>query len=137
MAELAAFELQHSTFNGFLFAEVGVEASGMPLSVLSALAREGLDPWQEAERLVKLPTTAAVDSLARVISALPASRWSHPHAMLIAARLVTLLPKADLPIGLSPQLATSGLLKRSGNGWLVVWVLAALLVGLTLKLFFR
>jgi hypothetical protein len=34
---------------------VGVEANGMTLSVLSTLARRGMDPWQEAERLAKLP----------------------------------------------------------------------------------
>jgi hypothetical protein len=78
--------------NGFLFADVGVEASGMPLSVLSTLARLGMDPWQEAGRLAKLPRAAAVEGLARIIAAMPASLWSLSDATPIAARLVALLP---------------------------------------------
>ena len=87
-----AYALQRSDLNGFLFADVGVEASGMTLSVISALARLGVDPWQEAGRLAKLPRTAAVEGLARIISAMPASLWSVADATPIAARLVALLP---------------------------------------------
>ena len=71
MADNDAYALQRSDLNGFLFAEVGVEASGMRLSVLSTLARLGVDPWQEAGRLAKLPRAAAVDGLARMIAAMP------------------------------------------------------------------
>lgn len=64
----------------------------MALSVLSALARLGMDPWQEAGRLATLPRSAAVDALAKIIAGMPASRWPLPDATSIAARLVTLLP---------------------------------------------
>src|SRR4051794_1793417 len=64
----------------------------MTLSVLSVLARLGVDPWQEAERLAKLPQTAAADGLAQMIAAMPASLWSLPDATTIATRLVALLP---------------------------------------------
>ena len=37
-------------YNDFLFATVCEEANGMQLSVLSALARLNLDPWEEAAR---------------------------------------------------------------------------------------
>lgn len=40
----------------FLFAEVGDETDGNPLSVISALTRLGLDPWEEAGRLSSLAT---------------------------------------------------------------------------------
>ena len=92
MANTDAFALQHSDLSGFLFADVGEEASGMTLSVVSALARRGVDPWQEAGRLASLPRTAAIDALAGMISAMPASRWSPPDATAIATRLVALLP---------------------------------------------
>jgi hypothetical protein len=85
--------LQRSDLNAFLFADVGVEANGMVLSVLSTLARRGVDPWQEAGRLAKLPRAAAIDGLARIIAAMPASPWSLQDAMTIAAPLVLLLPK--------------------------------------------
>ena len=35
------YSLVHSRYNAFLFAAVGEEKSGLPLTVLSALARQG------------------------------------------------------------------------------------------------
>ena len=90
-----AFELQHSELNGFLFADIGVDAVGMDLSVLSALAREGIDPWQEAARLARLPWMVAVDELAQLIAAMPDSTWPLPVARVLATRLVRLLPRRD------------------------------------------
>ena len=84
--------MQRSDLNGFLFGEVGVEASGMQLTVLSTLARLGVDPWQEAGRLAELPIAAAVDGLARMIAAMPACPGSLADTTAIAARLVDMLP---------------------------------------------
>ena len=95
MAEPDAFALGRSDLNGFLFAAIGVEGSGPPLSVLSALARLGLDPWQEAGRLAELPRGAAADGLARLIAALPSSPWPLSDATPIAAKLVALLPRRN------------------------------------------
>ena len=92
MAGDDAYALQRSDLNGFLFAKVGVEASGMQLTVLSTLARQGVDPWQEAGRLAKLPKAAAIDELTRMITAMPACPWSLADATAIAARLVIMLP---------------------------------------------
>ena len=92
MPSTDAFALQKSDLNGFLFADVGIESSGNTLSVLSALARMGLDPWQEGGRLAKLPQLAAIDTLAKFIAIMPSSQWSLPDATAIASRLVALLP---------------------------------------------
>ena len=92
MANDKRYSLQHSDLNGFLFAEVGVEASGMTLSVLSTLARLDVDPWQEAGRLAKLPRLTAVNWLAGTIARMPSSLWSLADATVIAGRLVSLLP---------------------------------------------
>lgn len=89
MVNTDAYALQRSDLNRFLFADIGEEANGMPLSVLSGLARQGLDPWQEAGRLAKLPQSAAIDGLARMIAA---SLPTLPDATGSAARLVALLP---------------------------------------------
>ena len=40
--------LQRSDLNQFLFADIGTEANGTTLSVLSVFARRGADPWTEA-----------------------------------------------------------------------------------------
>lgn len=135
VADTNVFSLQYSSLNGFLFADVGVEANGMTLSVLSTLARRGMDPWQEAERLAKLPRMDAVDGLAQIIAATPASRWSLPDARAIASRLVALLPApgAGPYNASSAQPATKPTMTR---GRILVLASAALLFGLTLNLFF-
>src|SRR3954454_12871615 len=54
--------------DNFLFAAVGEEIDGIPLSTISALTRLGLDPWQEAGRLSSLPRREAVEQVARLIA---------------------------------------------------------------------
>ena len=92
MASPDVTALQRSDLNQFLFADVGTEASGMTLSVVSVLARMGIDPWREAGRLADLPKAEATDSLARAIAGMPRSLWNLPDAVVIAGRLIGLLP---------------------------------------------
>jgi hypothetical protein len=84
--------LQRSDLNLFLFADIGTEANGTTLSVLSVLARRGSDPWTEAGRLAGLPKAQATDSLARMIAGMPNSLWALPDAVAIAVRLIGMLP---------------------------------------------
>jgi hypothetical protein len=79
-------------FDGFLFAPIGDDGKGMPLSVLSALARLDLDPWQEAADLARLPGNTATQRLASLIAALPSRPSAHDDLGAIAARLIALLP---------------------------------------------
>lgn len=79
-------------FDAFLFATVGEEVDGVPLSVLSALARLGLDPREEAARLAHLTREAAVDQLAKMIARLYDQRWSASELWRIASGLVERLP---------------------------------------------
>jgi hypothetical protein len=79
-------------FDAFLFAPVGDDKSGMLLSVLSALARLDVDPWQEAADLARLPGGAATERLTSLIAALPDQLASQPDPETIAARLIALLP---------------------------------------------
>ena len=132
MAQQDAFALGRSDLNGFLFADIGVEGSGMSLSVISALARQGLDPWQEAGRLARLPRTVAADGLARLIAAMPASLWPMPDAMAIAARLVALLPGRDGRASVAdPVLSSSSPLEaeaRAHTPWLIVAIVTITLL---------
>ena len=64
----------------------------MLLSVLSALARLGLDPWQEAAELARLPRRTATERLASLIAALPDGPPAHRDSATIAARVIALLP---------------------------------------------
>jgi hypothetical protein len=81
-------------FDAFLFAPVGEEVDGVPLSVLSALSRLGLDPRDEAARLARLTKNAAADQLAAMIARLYDRRWSASEAWRIASGLVERLPQA-------------------------------------------
>ncbi len=64
----------------------------MPLSVLSALARLDIDPWQEADKLARLPGETATQRLASLIATLPDWPSMHLDNGTIAARLIALLP---------------------------------------------
>jgi hypothetical protein len=79
-------------FERFVYADVAIEPNGMELSVLSALSRRGLDPWQEAQRLAQLPRLAAADGLAQTLRAVPAVQSLRLDVKVTAERLVALLP---------------------------------------------
>jgi hypothetical protein len=98
MALPARFSLLHSDLNGFLFASVGDEQNGIPLTVVSALTRLGLDPWEEAARLAALPKAVAAETLARMIAGFLIGRPGLSENLAVSRRLVELLP-ADKPAG--------------------------------------
>lgn len=81
--------VQSPSLNGgldpFLTGSFGVEENGMALSVLSAFARLGFDPWAEAARLAALPKQAAATAIADHLSLQSDST--------IATRLAGLLPE--------------------------------------------
>lgn len=87
------YSLGHSAYNGFLFGSLGQDAAGTEVTVLSALSRLGMDPWQEAARLAALPRDAAAEALAATILRLPDRTAPASEAATIAARLVALLPE--------------------------------------------
>jgi hypothetical protein len=82
----------NADFERFVYAGVATEPNGMELSVLSAMSRRGLDPWQEAQRLAQLPPFAAADGLAEILRAVPVVQALRLDAKAIAERLVALLP---------------------------------------------
>ena len=92
MALPARFSLLHSDLNDFLFASVGEEQNGVTLSVVSALTRLGLDPWEQAARLTPLPKARAAEALATLIARLPIRRTLSSDDLAISQRLVELLP---------------------------------------------
>ena len=96
-----------SRFDPFLYAAVRDDPDAAPLTVLSVLARLGIDPWEEAARLAQLPGEAAARALAGLISALPRGSATPPDSRTIAARLVTLLPPRS-ERGIAAQRVPSG-----------------------------
>ena len=119
----------------FVYADVAAEPNGMPLSVLSALARRGLDPWQEARRLAELPAPAAVDRLAQTLIGLPLMRSSLNDATAIAGRLVTLLPPAPAMASASFKPSSVANFVAAVPRWMMLGMAAALVGGLVMPLF--
>ncbi len=87
-----AFALKNSGLDAFLYADVGAEANGSTLTILSILARLGKDPWAEAARWAALPKAAVIDSLAQCIAEMPLAPSALAGARDSAARLVQLPP---------------------------------------------
>jgi hypothetical protein len=83
-----------SEFDEFLYASIGVEKNGMLLSVLSALARLNVDPWDEASRLARLPREATMRFLANLIAAQPDGSSARADPEGHAKRLAELLPQS-------------------------------------------
>ena len=59
MARADVLHPDGSDFHQFLYAFVGADRNGFMVTVLSTLARLGLDPWKEASELADLSEEAA------------------------------------------------------------------------------
>jgi hypothetical protein len=84
-------------FDAFLFASIGEQENGMPVSVLSALARLDIDPWREAESLARMPAKSADLRLKSLIEKLPDTPAKRDDEGTIASRLIALLPHRAPP----------------------------------------
>jgi hypothetical protein len=82
-----------SEFDTFLYASVEERSDGPMLSVLSALARLDIDPWQEAAKLARMTRDKAVCRMAALIESLPGDCSTHMNSKAIATRLIALLPR--------------------------------------------
>jgi hypothetical protein len=83
-----------SEFDDFLYAPVDEGNGGTFLSVLSALARLDVDPWQEAASLAQMSRENATQRLASLIASLPGGLLAHLESRTIATRLIARLPHA-------------------------------------------
>ncbi len=90
--------LSKSDLNPFLFADIGVEANGSRLTMLSMLARLEKDPWAQAAIWSRSPRQAAIDGLAAAIARMPLDREAIGAARSTASRLILLLPRELLAV---------------------------------------
>ena len=79
-------------YDHFLYAVVCREANGMQLTMASAIARSGADPWQEAARVSRMPKDAALRVLARFIPERSGHDAASPTDPMSAEVLFALLP---------------------------------------------
>jgi hypothetical protein len=80
-------------FERFLYASVGEDRNGYVVTVLSTLARLGLDPWKEAAELAALGREAAQTRLERLLSGFrDVPELANDHGA-VAQELTLLLPE--------------------------------------------
>ena len=82
-----------SNFDRFLFEPIGQDQNGMPLNVVSVLARMDLDAWQEAGTLAALPKEEAAQKLMALFRASPDQALLESDQAATVARLIALLPR--------------------------------------------
>jgi hypothetical protein len=101
MTRSVSISILGSEFGDFLYAPIGDDRNDTPVSVLSALARLDIDPWQEASELARLPRDIAAQRLSASIAASSDGPAAHPEHGTIAARLIALLPRqadSEMPL---------------------------------------
>jgi hypothetical protein len=110
-----------SEFDRFLLTQLQ-ETDGVPLTVLSMLARQDLEPIEEALRLSQLPYNEAVNSLALKLWKSDSTQWSPSDASILAAQLIALLPKereAESPVTIVARY----------EGQLMMWLMYGIVLG--------
>jgi hypothetical protein len=80
-------------FQPFLQSKLWEEKNEMRLTVLSALARLDIDPWQEAAELAALPKAWAEKRLAERLGRLPGAPAAFLEVGAFCGRSVNLLPQ--------------------------------------------
>jgi hypothetical protein len=116
-----------SRYDHFLFALICEEAHGMQLSVLSALARMDVDPWEEATRLAAMPTAVAERTLVSTLDRVLGKNSNPSEMKVVAARLVQLLPQRGEGVTIAPT-AGAGFGMQQTHWW--VWLGFALALSL-------
>lgn len=103
-------------YDAFLFESLGIQENGMDLSVLSALARAGVDPWVEAKRLAALPRQGAINAILKFTGDDETAR-----------RLADLLPRVPTALPASPEIEErERLFRRYGLLVIIAWLMIAI-----------
>ncbi len=136
MIEMTSSSVSYLTpqFDDFLFARIDEDSEATPLSVLSVLARLGVDPWEEAAKLAGLERVSAAKRLAEFIAATPGAPTAYLSAKTVSDRLIDLLPSAGVMFQPRQEGGVRASTKPRFLSWPVVIaaILAILLIGISL-----
>ncbi|HEV2627080.1 MAG TPA: hypothetical protein VGV41_00350 [Pseudolabrys sp.] len=118
MDHRSRFSTLSARYDDFLFAPVCEDPNGLRLSVLSALARFNVDPWEEAARLAAMPKQIAETTLLSILDLVSGRSWKSSEAAAAAAQLVRLLPRLDEATATATADARTGPAHRTNYWWL-------------------
>jgi hypothetical protein len=131
-SRFAALDLR---YEAFLFAEIGEQKNGMPITMISALARLGLDPWEEARRLANLPAAAALAAVTALVARISGLKARKSEIPKLSARLMPLLaqpaPARVVGLGAAPAAPWWAINQR----WVMAAAAVAVLVAVVRQLF--
>lgn len=122
---------QDPRYKSFLYAPIGQDRSGASVTVLSMLARLGVDPWGEASELAALPRRAAGQRLETLINRFHGVPDQAADRTGLIAGLLTLLPRHTASAKASPSLSADETPERfafPAQGAGLYWIALALLV---------
>ncbi len=114
---------QDPQYEPFLSAPVGEDRHGTSVTVLSMLARLGVDPWGEASDLAKLPEGAARQRLEELMTRFNDVSTPVPDRSRIVLKLLAFLPRSARS---SSEGASAGLVFPS-QGSPFYWIVASAL----------
>lgn len=118
---------QDPQFEPFLHAPLGEDRRGSSVTVLSMLARLGVDPWSEASELSRLPVAAARQRLEALMTRFHDVPTPVPDRSRIVSSLLALLPSRATTAS-SPRDGTSAKLALPPQGSPVYWIIVATVV---------
>jgi hypothetical protein len=124
-------------FERFLYASVGDDRNGYAVTMLSALARLGFDPWNETAELIPLGREVAAERLGILLSKfrdVPALEHDHKK---VGRELSKLLPERLSTRGQTGAAwgMTSGTANRNSGPSGIIWTIGALVLIMLLILF--
>ncbi len=80
-------------FDAFLYSVIREDESGQSLTVLSLLARQNIDAWDEAADYMRSPRPAAIAKLSDLLANQAARKPADEASLELAGRLLELLPE--------------------------------------------
>jgi len=114
-----------SKLDRFLYAPIREDANGVMITVLSAIARQELDPWEEAARCARLARSSAIQRVTELIATIPTARAVDESPVQAANRLVKLLPSERGP---SRKSVSQDEQESKNVGFTVIGLMAMLII---------
>ena len=128
MSNIPSLHPDGHDFDPFLYAVLGEDRDGASVTVISALARLGLDPWKAAADLAALDPKAARERLGAILEGVKDIPNLDREHRRVAANLVLKLPKRLLRRAAKTAAPSTWGRPPMSIGWLLVLVLVGFAV---------